>query len=82
MTDAIDKGYGKLHLVVKRMDETLTQRVARAILEVDPTCDYDKCRERIEKRLDGGLSDRWWEALHRQADAAIAVVLAEGEPNG
>lgn len=56
----------------------LVERVARAILEEDPTCDYDKCKERIEKNIarSSDLERGWWEHLHDQARAAIAVVRA------
>lgn len=55
------------------MSETLRERVARAILETDPTCDYDACKARVLNAKDS-LDENWWAALHRQADRAIAEV--------
>jgi hypothetical protein len=61
--------------------EDLVQRVARAILEADPTCNYDKCRERVEADIARGsnLERGWWEHLHDQARAAIAAVRKKQE---
>lgn len=61
------------------VSDDLVQRVARAILESDATCNYDKCKDRVEKDVARGsnLELGWWEHLHDQARAAIAVVRAQ-----
>lgn len=55
------------------LPDEIVERVARAILETDPTCNYDKCKERIEKAISAGdtLEENWWLALHKQARAAL-----------
>jgi hypothetical protein len=50
----------------------MRERVARAILETDPTCDYDGCKKRVESGVFGQSDRDWWEnTLHGQADAAL-----------
>lgn len=50
----------------------IREKVARAILETDPTCDYDGCKKRVESGVLGPSDRDWWEnTLHAQADNAI-----------
>lgn len=49
------------------------ERVARAILETDPTCSYDACREKYERMHEGSVERNWWDHLHEQADAALSA---------
>lgn len=50
----------------------IREKVARAILETDPTCDYDGCKKRVESGVLGKSDRDWWEnTLHAQADNAL-----------
>lgn len=50
----------------------IREKVARAILETDPTCDYDGCKKRVESGVLGPSDRDWWEnTLHAQADNAL-----------
>lgn len=52
---------------------TLRERVAKAILETDPSCDYEACRRRVLENPYPSDA-QWWDTLHRQADNAITQV--------
>lgn len=58
--------------------DNLVQRVARAILEADPTYNYDKVKKRVEDDVARGrdLELEWWDHLHDQARAAIVAAQA------
>lgn len=56
------------------MSDDLIEKIARAILETDPTCDYDACRHNYAYLPDGHLQKNWWESLHKSARAALSVM--------
>jgi len=67
-------------------DNDLIALVAKAILETDPTCDYEACKQRVESRslmlgsmlddlsLRSDIDKNWWNDLHHKAERAIATV--------
>lgn len=55
-------------------DDEIREKVARAILETDPTCNYEACKKRQEAGgLDAKFNANWWEDLHEKADAALTA---------
>lgn len=59
------------------MTDALVEAVARAILETDPTCDFDACKVRVETNPHSNDAG-WWASLHRQARNALAAIEASG----
>ena len=60
------------------MSDDLIEKIARAILETDPTCDYDACRHNYAHLPDGHLQKNWWESLHKSARAALSAIDRSG----
>lgn len=57
------------------LDTALVRAVAKAILETDPTCDYDVCEKRQQAGgLDAHFHEDWWASLHEKAIRAIEIV--------
>jgi len=57
-----------------QMSDELVEKVARAILETDPTCNYAACKEKYGNESRKSYDD-WWESLHDQARNAIAAAF-------
>lgn len=61
--------------------DAVVEKVARAIMETDPTCNYDACKARVERQNLESYScpsDRnWWATLHEQARNAVTATLAD-----
>lgn len=67
-------------LIKIALDTALVRAVAKAILETDPTCDYEICEAR--QKAGGREADfnrEWWESLHEQAIRAIETVREFGK---